>query len=126
MSIVTTPINGDMGASITGITGSGGEARQIDITTIHDELEQIALGAKSAITYNLESIWDVSDPGLLALRAADLIKATRVMEFVFANGHRFLFNGQVSASLIPTGTAQDKVITPVTLTIRGGGTAYTS
>lgn len=110
----------------TGLTASGGEPNFIDVTTIHDTISKQVPGNTSAATYSFESIWDVSDAGLLALQAASNAQSPRAVKFTFRNGQIMVFNGYVSATLLPTGNAGDKVTTSVTITMFGLPTVYAS
>lgn len=110
----------------TGLTASGGEPNFIDVTTIHDTISKQVPGNTSAATYSFESIWDVSDAGLLALQAASNAQSPRAVKFTFRNGQIMVFNGYVSATLLPIGNAGDKVTTSVTITMFGLPTVYAS
>ncbi|MBK6920630.1 MAG: hypothetical protein IPH07_24730 [Deltaproteobacteria bacterium] len=96
------------------------------MTTIHDTISKQVPGNTSAATYSFESIWDVSDAGLLALQAASNAQSPRAVKFTFRNGQIMVFNGYVSATLLPIGNAGDKVTTSVTITMFGLPTVYAS
>jgi hypothetical protein len=113
-------------ATVSGLTASGGDFEFIDTTTIHDAIRKQVPGAASPATYNMESIWDVADAGLTALKSASYNKAQRAVRFTFANSHKLLFNGYVGTTLLPTGSAQDKIITPVAITMFGRPTMYST
>jgi len=81
-------------------------------------------GAANPITYSFGSIWDISDAGLVALKAASDLKSLRAFRFTFSNGQKMVFNGYVGATNLPVGTAQDKVTTPVVITMFGRPTYY--
>lgn len=108
----------------TSLSASGGEFSFIDVTTIHDSVAKQVPGLASAAVYTFESIWDVSDAGLIALKAASDAQAQRAIRFTFANGQKVVFNGYVGCSLLPTGAAQDAVKTSVTITMYGRPTVY--
>jgi hypothetical protein len=113
-------------ATLTSLSASGGDFEFIDTTTIHDVVRTQIPGVASPATYSFESVWDVSDAGLVALKAAADNKDTRAVQFSFANGQKVLFNGYVGATLLPVGNAQDKVTTPVVITMYGRPTTYAS
>lgn len=112
--------------TVLGITGSGGTFDFIDTTTIHDNNKTQIPGLPSPLSYELDNIWDVSDAGLVAMKAASDIQAQRAFLFTFANGVKMVFCGYVGASLSPGGSAQDKVTTPATITAFGVPTYYLS
>lgn len=113
-------------ATLTGLSASGGEAEQIDITTIHDSVRKLIPGVASPANYSFESFWDAADPGLVALKAAADNKTQRCVRFTFANGSKVLFVGYIAATLLPVGSAQDKVTTPVSVTMYGRPTVYSA
>jgi Phage tail tube protein, TTP len=110
--------------TITGLSGSGGDFDFIDTTTIHQTARTQIPGPSAPGTYTCESIWDPSDSGLIALKAASDAKQVRAIMFAFSSGAKVVFNGYVACSMIPTGSALDKVITPIAITMFGTPTAY--
>lgn len=118
------------GTSITTATtvnGSGGDFDFIDTTTIHGNAKTQIPGLANPATYSFENIWDVSDAGLKAMKTASDAQAQRCFKFTFgAGGQVMLFNGYVGASLLPGGSAQDKVTTQTTVTMFGSPTYYAS
>lgn len=113
-------------ATATGLQASGGDFDMIDITTIHDSVKKQIPGAASPATYTFDSIWDVGDAGLVALKAAADNKAQRAVKFTFANDYKVVFTGYIGCTLLPTGSAQDKVSTPIVVTMFGRPTVYSS
>lgn len=115
---------GNTFSTITDADGSGGEAEQLDATTIHDPLRVIVPGLPTAMVYNMQSIWDPSDAALKALRLASNSASDRVFQFTFQNGRIMVFNGLVSAPGNPTGSAGQIVKTPIQITARALPTYY--
>lgn len=118
------------GTSITTATtvnGSGGDFDFIDTTTIHGNAKTQIPGLANPATYSFENIWDVSDAGLKAMKTASDAQSQRCFKFTFGvGGQVMLFNGYVGASLLPGGSAQDKVTTQTTVTMFGSPTYYAS
>jgi hypothetical protein len=112
--------------TVTGLTASGGDFDFIDTTTVHDSIKTQIPGIASPLSYSFENIWDVSDAGLVALKAASDAQAERAFLFTFANSQKMVFNGYVGASLVPVGSAQDKVSTSAVVTAFGSPAYYTS
>lgn len=110
----------------TGLTASGGDFDFIDVTTIHDNIKKQVPGLASAAVYTFENLWDPSDTALIALKSASDNQALRAIKFTFAGSQKVVFDGYVGCTLLPTGTAQDKVITSTTLTMFGRPTIYSS
>ena len=99
----------------------------IDITTIHDNSKKEMPGLASASTYSFDNIWDVSDAGLIAMKYASDAQAKRAFKFTFGTGGQIMvFAGYVGATLLPAGSAQDKVTTGTTITMQGSPSYYAS
>lgn len=113
-------------SSLVDLSATGGEPEQKDQTTIHDSVRKQYPGVFSAIVYNFQALWDPSDSGLVAMKAASDIKAIRAFRFTFSDGAKVVFAGRVATTLIPTGSAQDNVLSPVQITMSGTPTYYTS
>lgn len=111
---------------VSGVTVSGGDFNQIDTTTIHDNVNTQQPGNANPLVLNFTCRWDPSDAGLVALKAASDIKAQRALRITFSNNYRVLLYGYVGCTLFPTGSAQQKVETPVVFTSHGKVQAYTS
>lgn len=110
--------------TVTAVSGSGGDFDFIDTTTVHDDIKTQIPGLPSALTYNFENIWDISDAALAAMKLASDNQGERAFLFTFPNGQKMTFNGFVGASLVPGGSAQDKVTTSTTITAFGTPTYY--
>jgi tail tube protein len=111
-------------AVVSGLNASGGDFDFIDTTTIHDNVKKQIPGAASPSVFSLDCIWDVADAGLVALKSASDNKAQRAVKITFADSQKTLFVGYIGATLLPTGSAQDKVTTPVQVTMYGKPTHY--
>jgi hypothetical protein len=110
--------------TITDVSPSGGDAAQVTISTIHKKPDYAITGKSAPLTYALGSLWDVSDPALLAFKAASRAKKVLAVRFGFPDGTEVLFAAQPSANLAPGGSAGAAVTTPVTLAVRGWLQAY--
>lgn len=106
------------------MTGSGGDFDFIDVTTVHDTNKKQIPGLPNPATYTFDNIWDVADTALIAMKNASDNQQQRAMRFTFANGQKMVFVGYIGASLLPGGSAQDKVTTSVTITMFGKPTYY--
>lgn len=112
--------------SAVSVTASGGDFDFIDVTTIHDNVKKQIPGLANPATFSFECIWDVSDAGLVALKAASDSQEQRAFKFTFANGQILVFTGYVGCTLLPTGGAQEVVKTSVVITMFGRPTVYAS
>lgn len=111
-------------AIVTDLQVSGGDFEQIDITTIHDNVRKTQPGAASPIVFSGSCVWDVSDTGFAALKSASDNKAKRAIKITFANSQKVVFTGYIGFTGMPTGSAQDKVVTPFQITMFGRPTTY--
>ena len=110
----------------TTINASGGDFDFIDTTTIHDSTRTQVPGLPNAASFQFDNVWDVSDPGLAAMKAAGETQSQRAFLFTFATGQLMTFTGYVGASLLPTGQAQGLVTTSATITMFGAPSYYAS
>lgn len=111
----------------TGLSASGGDYDFIDTTTIHSNAKTQIPGIANPATYTLDNMWDISDAGLQAMKAASDQQATRCFKFTFGTGGQVMvFNGYVGAALLPGGQAQQLVTTPAVITMFGTPTYYSS
>lgn len=101
---------------------SGGEAANNTISVIHDDQDIEVPGNRSPIVYSFTSIWDVSDPFLLALAAFDEAKSAAAILIEFPSGMKMYAAATPSLSLAPGGSTV--VTTPVRLSLRGKPTYY--
>lgn len=113
-------------STATSVSASGGDFDFIDVTTIHDNVKKQIPGLANPATFSFDNIWDVSDTGLVALKAASDAQAKRAVRFTFANGQKLYFTGYIGATLLPTGGAQEVVKTSVVVTMFGKPTVYSS
>lgn len=113
-------------AVLTSLSASGGGAAFVDVTTIHDNVRKQIPGIAEAATYSFEAIWDVSDAGLVALKAASDARSQKAFKFTFANGQIMLFLGYINCTLLPVGSNQDLVKTNVEITMFGTPTYYSA
>lgn len=112
--------------SARGVTAGGGEATDIDISTIHDLISKTMPGPASASSFDFDCFWQPEDAALIALKSASDTRTQRVVQITWPDGAFILFGGYVSAPLLPTGSAGDVVTTPVRITMSGNPSIYVS
>ena len=99
----------------------------IDTTTIHMNQKSQIPGLPDAATFDMDNIWDVSDAGLIAMKAAYDAQAKRAFKFTFGTGGQIMvFTGYVGANLLPGGSAQQLVTTKAVITMSGSPTYFAS
>ena len=114
-------------STATSITVSGGTFATIPTTTIHGSRNTSVPGLPEESTMTMDNIHDISDAGLLAMRAAYLAQAKRAFKIQWGTGGQIMvFSGSVGASLMPGGTAQGLVTTPSIITLDGEPNYYAS
>ena len=115
---------GAAAATFQDVNASGGEASDIDITTIHDDTTKLIPGVKAALSYSFGSLWDPADAALIELKKADRVKGTRAVKLTFASGAVVAFDCYPSVSLAPGGSTGGPVTTPVGFKLTGSVNAY--
>lgn len=115
---------GAAAATMQDVNASGGEAKPVDITTIHDDTDKEIPGSKTALAYSFGNLWNPADPALIELKKADNVKGTRCMRFSFSSGAKVYFDCYPSASLAPGGSKGEAVTTQTSFKLTGPITAY--
>lgn len=115
---------GASAATITDVSNSGGEAKSVDITTVHDDTDKEIPGSKTALSYSFGNLWDPADPALLELKKADNVKGTRAIKISFSSGAKVYFDCYPSVSLAPGGSKGEAVTTPASFKLTGPISAY--
>lgn len=111
----------------TTITASGGGFEFIPTTTIHGNVNTVIPGLPEASKLEMDNIHDISDAGLLAMKAASDAQARRAFKVQWGTGGQIMVvSGYVGASLLPGGSAQQLVTTPTVITMNGTPTYYAS
>lgn len=111
----------------TNISASGGDFDFIDTTTIHDVAKTQVPGSSNPLAYSFDNLWDAADAGQIAMKAASDAQAQRAFKFTFGTGGPIMsFVGYVGYNGAPTGSAQDKVISPAVITASGTPAYYAS
>jgi len=110
----------------TNVNGTGGDPDKIPTTTIHDTIKRQMYGAVSPLEYTMEHNWDIANVGQKALVAASNLGAIKAFKFKFRTGKIMVFSGNVSFVGIPTGSAQDKVTSPCTISAQALPRYYVS
>lgn len=113
-------------ASAGDINVSGGDFNMIDVTTVGDNVNKQIPGNANPLSISMNCLWDPADAGLLACKTASDSKLIKAFKIAFADGAKVLFAGYIGATVFPTGSAQQKVSTPVTVSVYGRSQAYAS
>jgi len=118
------------GTSITTaatMDSSGGDFDFIDTTTIHDNVKTQIPGAANPITKSFDNLWDITDAGQIAMKAASDTQSQRAFKFTYgAGGPIEVFSGYVGYTGSPTGAAQDKIVAKATITAFGIPSYYSA
>jgi hypothetical protein len=118
------------GNSITTATSmnvSGGNFAMIDTTTIHGNQKSQIPGLPDPLSATFENLWDPTDAGQAAMKAASDAQGERAFKFTFGTGGKIMvFCGYVGFAGAPQGQAQDKVTTSAVITCQGTPTYYSA
>ena len=113
--------------SATTVTANGGEFDFADTTTIHVNTKSQIPGLPSAISYQMDHIWDPTDTGQIAMKEASDAQSRSTFKFQFGTGGKIMyFAGYVGFSGIPGGSAQQLITTKAVITSNGNPTYYSS
>lgn len=111
-------------STVADLSVSGGDFNFIDVTTIADNVNKTIPGNANPLNITMTANWDPADTGLIALKTASDAKAIRAVRITFSDSTKVLFAGYVGATNFPTGSAQQKVSTPLSFNVYGRPTAY--
>ena len=118
------------GTSITtavDMSVSGGNFAFIDTTTIHGNQKSQIPGLPDALAATFNNLWDPTDAGQAAMKAASDAQAKRAFKFTFGTGGKVMvFAGYVGFAGAPAGSAQDKVTSQAVITCEGSPTYYSA
>jgi len=118
------------GNSITTATSmsvSGGNFAMIDTTTIHGNQKAQVPGLPDSLTATFDNLWDPTDAGQAAMKAASDAQGERAFKFTFGTGGKIMtFCGYVGFAGAPQGQAQDKVTTSAVITCNGTPSYYSA
>ena len=114
-------------ATATSMSVSGGNFDMLDATTIHDNQKIVVPGLPAETKFEFDNIWDPTDAGQIAMKAASDAQAKRAFKFTFGTGGRIVvFNGYVGFAGAPQGNAQEIVKTSAVITGQGSNTNYSA
>jgi hypothetical protein len=114
-------------STATSMNVSGGNYAQIDTTTIHGNQKSQMPGLPDALSMNFDNLWDPTDAGQSAMKAASDAQGERAFKFTFGSGGKIMvFCGYVGFAGAPQGQAQDKVTTAAVITANGTPTYYSA
>ena len=114
-----------MGTSITGcqeFSPSGGDAKMVDTTTVHDKTDKQMVVGASAMSYGLTMQWDPAAAGQKAMTAAFLASTSTVFRITWPNGRFVMFYGSVGYNGAPGGANQGVTTSPATVALKGNPT----
>lgn len=106
---------------------SGGNFAFIDTTTIHGNQRSQIPGLPDALSASFNNLWDPTDAGQSAMKAASDAQAKRAFKFTFGTGGKIMvFAGYVGFAGAPAGQAQDKVTSQAVITCEGTPSYYSA
>jgi hypothetical protein len=106
---------------------SGGDYAMIDTTTIHANQKSEVPGLPNALSFTFNNLWDPTDAGQAAMKAASDAQAIRAIKLTFGTGGKIMvFAGYVGFAGAPGGSAQDKVTSQAVITAHGTPSYYSA
>lgn len=115
---------GAFGDLVYDFTISGGEAAEIDATSMSDTVEKKLLGLVGAPNIALTAKLDLANTTLLKLGSYSTAQSKTGFLFTLPNGNKFYVYGLVSAPLQPTGQKGGLVTTPIKVIASSRITSY--
>ncbi|MBK7592228.1 MAG: hypothetical protein IPI27_13405 [Betaproteobacteria bacterium] len=93
----------------TSMSGTGGDFDSTDVTTIHSNVKAQIPGLSNPITYTFDNLWDISDAGQIAMKAATDAQAQKSFKFTFGTGGPItVFLGYVGFTGAPGATRRTR------------------
>lgn len=111
-------------ATVQSVNVSGGDPEFADVTTIHDNVRKRVPTIVSPLSFGMDNIFDLSDPGFVECNKAYKAKSMRAVRLRFGTGAKMLLLGYVAAAGVPTGQAQGVVQTKVSIEAQNMPTVY--
>lgn len=109
------------------MNASGGNFSFIDTTTIHGNQKSQVPGLPEAMSFTFNNLWDPTDAGQAAMKAASDAQGKRAFKYTFGTGGKIMvFAGYVGFAGAPAGQAQDKVTTQAVITAEGTPSYYSA
>jgi hypothetical protein len=109
---------------ITSVNASGGEAKMVSTTTVHDKVESEMPTVLSPMKMDFDAHFKLGDAFLAEAIKASNASEIRVVRIRFPSGTRMLGSAYVAASGMPTGQAQDLAKTKMSFSFQGLPTLY--
>jgi hypothetical protein len=91
-------------STVAEMTMSGGEFDAIDISTIHSNVKKEIPGLASPVSIALKHLWDITDAGQRAMKAASDAQSQLAVKVTFGvGGSIMVFNGGIGFFGFPEG-----------------------
>lgn len=113
------------GTAISGVqefSPSGGDAKFVDITTVHDVNDVQQVVGATARTYGMTMQWDPANAGQVAMQAAFTAMASKCFKITWPSGRWVAFYGSVGFSGMVGGASQGVTTTPASIALKGAPT----
>src|SRR5450830_343399 len=94
------------------------------VTTIHDNVRKRVPTIVSPLSFGMDNIFDLADPGFVECNKAYKAKSMRAVRLRFGTGAKMLLLGYVAAAGVSTGQAQGVVQTKVSIEAQNMPTVY--
>ncbi|MDD4906655.1 MAG: phage tail tube protein [Methylobacter tundripaludum] len=119
-----------LGTSITTMADvqmTGGEFDKLDTTVIHSNVKTNIPGAANPFSMDFDHLWDVTDPGQIALHNASIAQSKLAFKFTFGvGGVIMVYNGYVGHSALPNASALQVIKTKSSIEAQGTPTYYSA
>ena len=114
-----------LGTSVVGVQDfapSGGDAKMVDTTTVHDLVDKQQVVGATARSYSLTMQWDPANAAQAAMQAAFEANSPRAFRITWPGGRWVLFYGSVGFAAMPGGSTQGVTTTTASIALLGSPT----
>jgi hypothetical protein len=106
-------------STVKTVSSSGGDAKFVDVTTIHDADDKEQVVGYTAAKVEMESFEKIGDVALRALESASETSAQKAFLLTFNSGAKMAFVASVGTNGIPSIPTGDAVTLKCTLSLAG-------
>lgn len=114
-----------LGTAVSGVQDfapSGGDAKMVSTTTVHDLADTEKVVGSTAKRYTLTLQWDPANAGQIAMLAAFEADAPKAFKITWPSGRFILFYASIGYTAMPGGTTQGTTTAKAELALLGAPT----
>lgn len=114
-------------STVSEATLSGGDFAKIDTSVIHANVKREIPGLASPVSIDIKHLWDFTDAGQAAMKAASDAQSQLAFKFTFGTGGKIMvFNGYTGFTALPAGAFGEAIKSSGTISATNNPTFYSS